>query len=123
MEGDGRTSWWRSFAPVLLVFKGLGVGWGEFCVGIGVGGAAGDVVDDLFARDAVDNDGLILVEILGSDLFDAVGGDGLVAGKVFAEVAGVSGVLVVAVEGVGYAAEAAEALEAGDGSGEFNGTG
>ena len=66
---------------------------------------------------------MILVEVFRCGLFDAGDGDGLVAGEVFAEIAGVAGVLVVFVEGVGDATEAAEALEASDRLGEVDGAG
>ena len=52
-------------APVLLLFKLRGVGRGEFGVGVGVVGAAGYVVDDFFAGDAVDDDALVFAEVLG----------------------------------------------------------
>ena len=65
-------------------FEGGGVGRGEFDVGVGVGGAAGNVVDDFFAGDAGDDDGLIFVEVFAPRPVDAGDGDGLVAGEVFA---------------------------------------
>ena len=67
-----------------------GVGSDEFHVGVGVFGAARDVVDDLFAGDGVDDDALIFGEYLLADLFDRGDGRVLVAGDVFGQIAGVS---------------------------------
>jgi len=113
-ESNGGAGCRCSLTPVLLIFEGGGVGLGELDVGVGVGGATGNVVDDFFAGNAVDDCGLILVEVFGGDFFEAGLTGGLEAGEIFTEIGGVASVLVVAVECVGYAAEATEALEAGD---------
>ena len=65
---------------------------------------------------------MVFAEVFHGCGFDGCGCDGLIAGEVFAEIAGVAGVLVVAVEGVGYAAKTAEALEPADKTGEVDST-
>src|SRR5205807_1954263 len=114
VEGACRAGLWCGLAPVLLLFKLRSVWRGEFGVGVGVVGAARDVVDYFFAGDAVDDDALIFAEVLAGDLLDGADICGLVAGDVFGEVAGVVEELVVAIEGVSYSAKAAEALQADD---------
>jgi hypothetical protein len=105
----------------LLFLKSGRVGRCEFDVGVGIGWAAGDVVDDFLAGDARDHYGLVFVEIFNRGLFEAGGSGGLVSSQIFAEIAGVASVLVVAVEGVSDTAETAKALETGDLLGEVNG--
>ena len=114
MEGDGGAGRGYCLAPALLLFKGRGIGWGELDVGVSVVWAAGDVVDDLFARYAGDDDGLVFVEVFVCGLLDAGNGSRLIAREVLAEIAGVAGVLVVVVERVGDTTEAAESFEADD---------
>ena len=97
VESYGWAGGGRGLTPVLLLLEIGSVGLGELGVGVGVVGAAGDVVDDFFAGDAIDDDALVRAEVLAGDLFDGDDCGCLVTGDVFGEIAGIVEELVVAV--------------------------
>ena len=109
----------RRGAPCLRGLKLRRVLRSDLDVGVGVIRAARHIVEHFLARHAVDHHAVIFAQGGLGHLLHAGRGDGVVAGQIFGQVAGVAGVLVVVVELVGDAAEAAEPLEAGDEAG-FN---
>ena len=118
MEGESGAGGGDGLAPLLGFFEVGGVRVGDLDVGVGRVRAAGDVVENLLAGDAIDDDGGFLGEVPGGCGLGGGRSYRLLRGELFWQVAGVSGVLVEGIEGVRDAAEAAETLQAGDGSGE-----
>ena len=114
MEGWRGSGLRRLFAPGFLCLESFGIRVGDFHAGVGIGGAARNIIQDLLARNG-DNDGtLIAREIFFPDFLDRSESGVLISLNIFGKVTGIAGVLVVGVEGIGNSAETTQALEALD---------